>query len=44
MLESLPADDLIEVEEDDANKEFVDTVDEKSLTIEEDGQIGFNLD
>jgi len=44
LLESLPADDLIEVEEDDANKEFVDTVDEKSLTIEEDGQIGFNLD
>ena len=42
LLESLPYDDLIEQEE--TPKDFIDTVDENSLTIEEDGQIGFNLD
>ena len=42
LLESLPYEDLIEQEE--TPKDFIDTVDENSLTIEEDGQIGFNLD
>ena len=42
LLESLPYDDIIEDIEEE--KEFTDTVDEDSLTIEEDGQIGFNLE
>ncbi|MBA5793494.1 DNA gyrase/topoisomerase IV subunit A [Flavobacterium sp. xlx-214] len=42
LLESLPYDDLIEQEE--TPKDFIDTVDENSLTVEEDGQIGFNLE
>lgn len=43
LLESLPYEEEIEQGSED-NKEFVDTVDESSLTIEEDGQIGFNLE
>lgn len=42
LLESLPFDEVAEVEED--TKDFIDTVDESTLTIEEDGQIGFNLE
>jgi len=41
-LESLPYEE--EVQEAKEVQEFIDTVDESSLTIEDDGQIGFNLD
>ncbi len=41
-LESLPYKE--EVQEAKEVQEFIDTVDESSLTIEDDGQIGFNLD
>lgn len=44
LLEPLPAEDLIIEEEQEHAKEFIDTVDEQTLTIEEDGQMGFNLD
>lgn len=43
LLDPLPADDLIEEEQEEA-KEFIDTVDEQALTVEEDGQMGFNLE
>lgn len=42
LLESLPYEE--EIIEDEATQDFIDTVDEKNLTIEEDGQIGFNLE
>lgn len=42
LLESLPYEE--EITEDEATQDFIDTVDEKNLTIEEDGQIGFNLE
>lgn len=42
LLESLPYEE--EITENEATQDFIDTVDEKNLTIEEDGQIGFNLE
>ncbi|WLD25123.1 DNA gyrase/topoisomerase IV subunit A [Flavobacterium dauae] len=42
LLESLPYEE--EIVENETVQEFIDTVDEKSLTVEEDGQIGFNLE
>lgn len=42
LLESLPYEE--EMTENEATQDFIDTVDEKNLTIEEDGQIGFNLE
>lgn len=42
LLESLPYEDILE--ETETVQDFIDTVDESSLTIEEDGQIGFNLE
>lgn len=42
LLESLPYEE--EITENEVTKDFVDTVDEKNLTVEEDGQIGFNLE
>lgn len=43
LLQPLPYEEV--VEEDTTEKpEFNDTIDESTLTIEEDGQIGFNLD
>ena len=42
LLESLPYEE--EITENKATQDFIDTVDEKNLTIEEDGQIGFNLE
>ncbi len=44
LLESLPYDDGFSEIENDNTQNFVDIVDEDSLTIEEDGQIGFNLE
>lgn len=43
LLESLPYEEETEQNPED-NKEFNDTVDENNLTVEEDGQIGFNLE
>ncbi|WCM42185.1 DNA gyrase/topoisomerase IV subunit A [Flavobacterium sp. CBA20B-1] len=43
LLESLPYEEVLEEETSEKNN-FTDTVDESSLTIEEDGQIGFNLE
>jgi len=42
LLESLPYEE--EIVENEIAHDFIDTVDEKSLTVEEDGQIGFNLE
>lgn len=42
LLESLPYEE--EITEEETPQDFIDTVDEKSLTVEEDGQIGFNLE
>lgn len=42
LLESLPYEE--EVTENEMPQDFIDTVDEKTLTVEEDGQIGFNLE
>ena len=42
LLESLPYEE--EIQETEEVQDFIDTVDESSLTIEEDGQIGFNLE
>lgn len=42
LLESLPYEE--EITENETVQDFIDTVDEKSLTVEEDGQIGFNLE
>lgn len=42
LLESLPYEEISEETETPQN--FIDTVDESSLTIEDDGQIGFNLE
>ncbi|KAA5537779.1 DNA gyrase/topoisomerase IV subunit A [Paenimyroides baculatum] len=42
LLESLPYEE--EITENEMPQDFIDTVDEKTLTIEEDGQIGFNLE
>lgn len=43
LLESLPYEEETEQNPED-NKEFNDTIDENNLTVEEDGQIGFNLE
>jgi len=43
LLESLPYEEETKQNPED-NKEFNDTVDENNLTVEEDGQIGFNLE
>jgi len=42
LLESLPYEE--EIIENEMPQDFIDTVDEKTLTVEEDGQIGFNLE
>jgi len=42
LLESLPYEE--EITENEMPQDFIDTVDEKTLTVEEDGQIGFNLE
>jgi len=42
LLDSLPYEE--EITEDEMPQDFIDTVDEKTLTVEEDGQIGFNLE
>src|SRR5690606_8112129 len=42
LLESLPYEE--EIQETEEVQDFIDTVDEGSLKIEEDGQIGFNLE
>jgi len=42
LLDSLPYEE--EITENEIPQDFIDTVDEKTLTVEEDGQIGFNLE
>ena len=42
LLEPLPYDEVPEEEKE--KPEFIDTIDESNLTIEEGGQIGFNLE
>ena len=42
LLDSLPYEE--EITENEMPQDFIDTVDEKTLTVEEDGQIGFNLE